>query len=571
MSAVFFLFSSVLIRILWPKWKPDIPWICPVLTLALPFSAGGFHIATSAVLSLILTVALWEQFHKQSVFQFFANHTSVSVLLLFFAYCVTPFWAADKGMARFAFVKYLPVVLYMLLVMQSSEILHRQVLGLIPACGCLMTVATTLALCIPELRSYVIVNGRLTGFFQYPNSFAAFLLVGLIVQNFRNPHNADMVVSFLLVAGIILSGSKTVFLLMLVFATAIVLVKRKLLPLLILCSALICGFGVGLLASGIELLFDADRFTDIHASSHTFLIRLLYFRDVIPAITSHPFGVGYLGYPAIEGAIQTGRYYVTYIHNEFLQILLEIGWIPAAGIAFAFLSAIFSRKTAMMHRLILLAVLSHCMLDFDLQFSIFWIILLSCMDLLTGRQIRIGTIRLTCCITALLTVGSLWLGSGDWLYRLKKPDLALLVTPFHTEALTYQMSVCEIPQQMDEIADRILALNSIHSLALSVKANVAFSMGDIESMIQYKESAIQASRYTTAEYCDYFNKLYMAMQAYLRSGDISSAAYCRNKLLQIPEMMVAVVQQAHSLSDLSEDDSILVLPPEYIAILQQLQ
>lgn len=571
MSAVFFLFSAFLIRIFWPKIKPGIHWICPVLACALPFAAGGFHTATTAVLCLFLTIAVFEQICKNGTVYLWGNRTGVSILLLFIAYCITPFWAADKGMAGFAFSRYLPLVLYTLLIMQSPDEIRHHFLKMLPFCGCLMTIVSGLAVLFPKLYPYVTVNGRLAGFFQYPNSFAAFLLVGLIIQSYHASGKFSFPVILLLTAGIVLSGSKTVFVLLLLLMAAIVLVRHHKALTFKLAAALLCGLAAGFLADALGLLTNADRFTAISASSGTFLVRLLYFRDVLPTILAHPLGIGYMGYPAIEGAIQTGRYYVAYIHNGFLQLLLEIGWIPTVFLIFSLLSAALSRKTIEMHRFILLAILCHCMLDFDLQFPVFWIILLSCTNLRSGKQMVIKACKTVQFVSAILVAVALWLGCGDWLYRMERPDLTLRITPFHTDALTYQMSVSTDPDRMDQLADRILSFNPTHSLAFSAKANVAFSRGDVRAMIRYKENAIHASRYTTNEYCDYFQKLYTAMQFYLQAGDTESAAQCRKKLLEIPEMMAVVSQQTHALADLTGDDSTLVLPPEYEALLQQLK
>ena len=571
MTAVFLLISSALIRVIWPRIKPDIHWICPVLSFALPFAAGGFHTATAAVLSLFLTCALLEQIHQNGTLCFWWNKHSVSILLLFAAYCVTPLWAADKGMSVFALTRYLPPVLYMLLAMQLKDDIGEQILHLIPWCGCLMVIAASSALLFPVLSGHVTIYGRLAGFFQYPNSFAAFLLVGLMVQSFHMTRKTDILLTLILVVGIVLSGSKTVFVLMTLFMVAIVLLKRRLVPALILGAILVLSLLAGFLSDSLGILYNADRFTDIHASSGTFLVRLLYYRDVLPSILSHPFGIGYMGYPAIEGTIQTGRYYVSFIHNGFLQLLLEIGWIPSFLLFLSLISTAFSPRTPIKSKLALLAVLSHCMLDFDLQFGVFWIILLSCVNYSVGKQTLIRSCKLAASVLALLTAAVLWLGSGDWLYRMEKPELCLKVVPFHTDALTYQMSVNPDPQQADQLADRILRLNATHSLAFSAKANAAYARGDIQSMILYKENAIAHARYTTAEYCDYFQKLYTAMQVYLKSGDTGSATYCREKLLKIPQMMEAVSQSTHILANMTGDDSSLSLPQEYSALLRQLQ
>lgn len=566
MAAIVFFLGSVLIRLVWPRIKPEVHWLCPVAALALPFCAGGFHTATASVLSAILLLALLEA----RDLHFFVNPGSIALLALFAAACLTPLWAADRGMAVFALPRLLPLLLYMLLLMQPRDT-GRQVLDLLPSCGCLMTLASCLGLLVPRLHSQLTVNGRLAGFFQYPNSYAAFLLAGLLVWFFRDRKKGDIAAALILMAGIVLSGSKTVFVLTLLFLTAATLATRKWDRGLLLGIALILGLGLGLLADTLSLLSNADRFTDIRVSSGTFLVRLLYFRDVIPTILSHPFGMGYMAYPAIEGAIQTGRYYVTFIHNGLLQQLLEYGWIPTLLLWGVFLARILSPKTPMVHRFLLAAILSHCMMDFDLQFAVFWILVLSCLDLRTGKHLSLRQRKLLSLGVSLLTAVSLWLGCGDCLYRFGRMDACLALTPFHTDALTYRMSQCEDPQTLEEQAGAILALNPTHSLAFSAKANVAFSRGDIRAMAEYKEAAIGSARYTTAEYCDYFQKLYTAMQLYLRSGDTASAETCRKRLLQIPNMMEAVSRKTHALAGMTGDDSTLVLPPEYAEILESLK
>ena len=123
---------------------------------------------------------------------------------------------------------------------------------------------------------------------------------------------------------------------------------------------------------------------------------------------------------------------------------------------------------------------------------------------------------------------------------------------------------------MDALADRILALKSSHSLAYSAKANAALARGNVLAMIQNKEQAISCARYATAEYCDYFQKLYTVHQLYLQAGDSGSAAYCREKLLAIPDMIAAVSARTDPLAFRTGNDSVLELPEAYLAVLDTL-
>lgn len=566
MSTLCFPALALVLRLVWPRLRPGSHWLCPVLALALPFCTGGFHTGTAAALCLVLILALVEQLHKNNRIFLFQNPEALSLLAVFLAYCLTPLWAADKGMALFAIARYLPLVLFPLVLMQSKEDLSGDILKLIPLSGCLMTLTALVLLAFPGTRDQVTVNGRLAGFFQYPNTFAAFALAGLVLQSFR-PSRWDPLLFLILLTGIVLSGSKTVFVLTVVMLLAIMLLRREK-ALLLLIPCLLCALGLGLLADRFGLLAQADRFTRIEATSGTFLVRLLYYRDALPTILRHPFGIGYLGYPAIEGTIQTGRYAVTYIHNGLLQLLLDIGWIPTALLALVLLRTLLSRKTAPDKRLLLLAILSHCMLDFDLQFPAIWVLILCCLDLTGGTALTCSSKGLPAFLAAMLTAVSIWLGTGDWLYRQGNVDVCLTLTPFHTEALATRLTTTGDAAQVDALADKILARNPTHSLAYSAKANAALSRGDIVSMIRYKEEAIRLSPYTTEEYCDYFQKLYWALDQFLQMGDLQSAAQCREKLLQIPGMMEEVSRRTSPLAWKTGDDPTLELPAEYQEVLQ---
>ena len=544
-------------------------WLFPFLGFVLPFAAGGFHTYVTAVCTAVILAALALQVRKQGSLRIFRNLPGLAVLALTAGYCLSPLWAADRGMAVFAIPRYLPAALYLLYRMQCEPEDSDRYFSWIPLCGGVMTVASLALLLIPQLRGSLPVNGRLAGFFQYPNTFAAFLLAGLIIHTTGRKSSAFL--PALLILGIVLSGSKTVLVLLGVALAVLIFLTRdcrKSLQLILSgCGALV----LGLLFARSGLLEQADRFTDIQATSGTFLVRLLYYKDALPVILKHPFGTGYLGYAALEGSFQTGRYYVRYVHNGLLQILLDIGWVPGLLLAGAFLKTLFSPGTPRMQRLLLLFCLAHCLLDFDLQFLSIWAILLTCLDVHRGKHIALAPGKGALCLSGVLVLLCLWLGAGELLQGMGRTEACLSLTPFHTEALTARLSVCEDPEEADRIADKILALSPTHSVAASAKANSAFSRGDIPAMAAFKEQAIQNARYTTAEYCDYFDKLHYAYRLYLQSGDPYSADYCRQKLLQIPQMMAAVSQSTDPLAPLTGDDSTLQLPREYHQILETLR
>lgn len=550
----------------------EIPGIFLYLTFVLPFAAGGFHTYVSAVTVVCLVLHLWTTARKQGYLRLTLNGNSLAVLLLVLGYCVTPIWAADKGMAVLGILRYMPQLLYVLTLIQLTPEQKKDCLKLIPVGGAVMTVLSCLLLLIPGADVYLTVKGRLAGFLQYPNTYAAFLLAGLILQYSKeNRRKYDILTDAILVLGILLSGSKTGFVLLVAAVIGIAIIQKEKKTILVLGGLFAGAVLLALLLSGFDALQYSGRFRNIRLTSGSFLLRLLYYKDALPVILKNPFGYGYLGYRALQGTFQTGGYHVTYIHNGFLQLLFEVGWLPALAMAAAFLRAMLSRKTSSGKRFLLLILLAHCMLDFDLQFFVFWVILLACLDFEKGRQweLRSGKTAGTMLAAACL-VFCLWLAAADFCCSIGKADMSLRLMPFHTDSLVTKLQSTSDPKELNDVADRILELNPTSSLAYSAKANAALSKGDVLTMMRYKEQAISCSPYTGEEYADYFDKLYAVMQLYRQNGDTQSAEFCWNKILSFPHMIASVQETTDPLAVQIGPDAMLRLPARHRAFLSLL-
>lgn len=551
--------------------KPDVLPCFFLLTFVLPFAAGGFHGYTIAVCIGVLSAALFLRIRKNKQFLFSFNLCSAAVISAFVFSCLTPLWAADKGMAPFGILRWAAVLLYALSLMQCSPEEQEHALDPVPLCGAVMTAVSFAAAMIPALAAQVTVNGRLAGFFQYPNTFAAFLLAGLVLHCVPGKNRpVDVVIRIVLTAGIVLSGSRTVFILTLLAYPALMIQQKALRRQLLvsLAVALVLGFA----AAQTGLLTNADRYTGIRPTSGTFLVRLLYFKDAAKLILRHPFGLGYLGFRVLEGSIQTGRYYVTYVHNGFLQLLLDLGWIPGCLMAAAFLSCLFSPRLPGKRRLLLLLLLGHCMLDYDTEFFSIWIILLTLMDFQAGKPIRMPVSEKAFCIpiACLMAVG-IWLGTAELCYYTGNMDLCLKLTPFHTDVLAYQMVSATDTRQQETLADRILTNSPTHALALTAKSNAAFLQADLAAMMEYGDRTLLCSKYNIEAYCSYIDKLYAAVQMFSQSGDPQYAGICAEKIREIVQQMRDVEDTTDPLANLTGDDSSMTLPESYQQLITYLQ
>ena len=95
--------------------------------------------------------------------------------------------------------------------------------------------------------------------------------------------------------------------------------------------------------------------------------RIIYYYDGITAFLANPLGVGIGGWTDHQYLYQTSSYMVKYIHNGFLQIALDGGFITLTGLILYLCPC---RKIT--DKLILWAVifiLLHSMVDIDLAFG----------------------------------------------------------------------------------------------------------------------------------------------------------------------------------------------------------
>ena len=541
------------------------------LLFVLPFLAGGYNIEFAPLVFLYL---LWQliEIGKQRGLRLYLCDGALAVLAVVAAYGITAIWAADRGMAGFGFVKFLPLLCYMLLLMQLEQKALPGIYRMTPLCGALMVLVSVPLQFVPALSDVLAPEGRLAGFMEYPNTFALFLLIGLILQTTKKVRDKrDILLDALLMAGIFASGSRTSFLLLIFILIAAACLRRERRFAMEEAGILAAGLLLSAAASQLGLCSAAGRYLTTSTGDSTLLSRLLYFKDALPVIAMHPFGLGYLGYSAVQGSIQHGVYTVSLVHNELLQLLLDIGWVPVALLCAALVQAFFAKTAGAQKRLLLLVILGHCMMDFDLQFLSIWFLLLPLLEGHRGKPVtlRKGGVPAGAAGAALAAL-CLWMSAGEVLYQSGACNACLAVTPFHTKAMEQRLTELSDPEALEELSNQILEKNPYSSLAYSAKANAALARGDVAAMAEAKEAAIVRNPYGLEEYTDYFDKLYAAMQMFSAQGDAQSAQSCRNKLLAIPNMLAHVEENTDPLAWRLQHKPELTLPTPYEELLAAL-
>lgn len=537
------------------------------------FATGLFYEWLSCVSSVALCVYLVYLYNKNKKLSVFLSIESLAVLCIVLFYALTFLWAVDKGMAVFGFFKFLPLLFFVLCIMQFDDNKKKSLLSAIPYASAVMAVLSFALSFIPAFTDYFTVSGRLAGFFQYPNTFALLLLIGIIITLTKDKlSNIDTVLFVVLMLGLLATGSRTAFVLCVAALIVIAVINKSKKVRISIISVLLLLVGAAVayvLVTGDMSTF--GRFLSLSFTESTLVGRLLYYQDSLPLILQNPFGLGYDGYYFMQSQIQTGVYSVKFIHNDVLQLLLDIGWLPTALLLTAVFRTIFSKSTSMTNRLIIACILIHGFFDFNLQFlSMFFILLLS-MNTNVGKRIVLNKKQKPIFATVLVVISALCIYFSVALFAdaYFSPQTALSIYNGNTMAKVNLLPKQDSVDKLNILADDILSSNKNVSLAYSAKALKAYQEGDFEAFINYKLEAISKAPYSIDEYNDYCKKLIIGISLYEKAGDSKSADYCRQKLKAVPNLLARLKEKTSPLAYMIDDKPNFELNPEYLLYARQ--
>lgn len=497
---------------------------------------GGFNEYVSCILSVILCAYLSFKIAKTKKLVIKPSLTLLSVALIVLGYGFTVLYAVDSGMAFIGFVKYLPLVLFLVSLNQSEK--ESAYAEILPVFAAILTLISAIGMHIPFFKPFFTVAERLAGFFEYPNTFALFLLVcELLLFKKTSFKLLDIAVMAVLTFGIFLTGSRTVFVLWFIANALCVffVVNKKIRKILLAVFALAVAVLVAFMLFTDNLIF--ARFLRISLNETTFVGRFLYFYDALPLMLKHPFGLGYAGYSFVQHGIQTGVYTVRYIHNDFLQFVLDIGFIPALVFIAAIIRKILKKDTPTYIRIILITVFAHSCFDFNLQYlSIFFIIILLLEDNKKPKEIKKN---LWCAnlLVSLVLVISVYMGTALTLAHFDARMLSDKLYPFNTDNKIAMLASETDINKANSLAIEIQKCNNATYIPYGIKAKYAYSKGEFKAVINNKQIAFTKNPFNYDEYEEYCKMLISAIELYKKAGDTASVNICKTELLKTKALL----------------------------------
>jgi len=524
-----------------------------------PFFQGINELHIVFLLDIVLLSLLFYKVHKNKNLILTKDTKFILISIWSISYLLTTFYSVDTELAFLGFLKFFTVPVFILLVMQYeyTEDERNKWFESIGKIGAVM-VGVCLVYIFINKDSFFYQN-RLAGFFNYANSFAMFLLIGLISLGFKKEFKLiDYFVMSLLVIGIILTNSRSLLILTIISYISILIFSKTTKKVKILNSGI-------LLIVGISVVFIAglfgvnNRISTTSGNSSEWLLRILYYKDALRLISQNIFGYGHMAWWYMQEGFQTGAYDAQYVHNGLLQVALDVGIIPALLIVVIFIKAFFEKNRNVRDKILMVVILGHALIDFDMEFLA--ILLPLFMTLRFDKKFSIKEVVLAKVGAGILIAVYSFFGLVTFLGNIGLYDKANSIFAYSFN-LDKQLQNEVNSENVIEISENLYNKNKYFTNAAKILSQKEQAQNNYEKAHEYELWIIKNKKYTMRNYIEYVSFLEKAIKYYYSIDDIEQVKKYIGRLNEVEKMVNTVKETSDELAYKIQHKPRLDIPEE---------
>lgn len=535
-----------------------------IILFIFPFFGGlnKFHIIFS--MDVILLIGLLYKIIRNGFVRYTRDSKLIALLIFSLAYLVVSIYAADKTNALLGFFKFATIPIFIFLVMQFDLTKDEKntLLNTVSFSGATMVIISLLLFSMGNTQMFL--NNRFAGVFGYANSFAMWLLAGIIIMACKNNLKwSDFIVLNILMIGIILTNSRSIIILSVVTYLATIIFNKESRKELLINSII-------MIVVGIVTYFILTKFgifsRIVTGTSSEGLLRLLYYKDALRMIKDNIFGYGYLSWWYMQPSFQTGVYYAQYMHNSFLQIVFDAGIIPALAIVYIFIKGFFDKKSGVKERILMVVILAHAMIDFDMEFIAIALVLFLALNFDDGKvtcNVKPLQIGLSC---MLILYGYFYFIT---LFQFKNQYVTVNeIYPFWSQAQEGELALITDEKEKLAKAYKVEKLSKYYKQSHYVISEHYQSIGEFDKAHEYEKEVVLLNKYNLEVYEKYIEFLKKAIEHYSSNGDIEKVNYYKKELVEVPEIINNVLETSDSLAFIIEHKPELNLSEETLKFIE---
>ena len=542
---------------------------------------GGFYEWNATIIGMsILVEILFFYQKKKPIYQREKNIFFWIPGIIFVWMIGVSFWALDRSEHMLGILRGVILLfwLYRCFLMEEEE--KKKIFKIIPYIGAIMVGVGGISLAQESLAAYFWQARRFGGFFQYPNTCALFLMIGLVLQidklveknsqyrkqaliqnvncKYFNEVNKsytvlEVVVLMVLIVGLFLTGCRSVLLLFLLWGIyKAVKIKELRVPFFTMTALTIfLVYGYSMLVGDQQNI--ARIFTIFKANS-TIYGRMLYGIDALSMVVKQPLGLGYRGYFYMQPMVQTGVYTTRFVHNDFLQIMVDYGIFAFLLVVVYLGYQILKGKQTVLQKEMLILMLTASLMDFHMQYMSLLMLLVLCFDLgEKGRIIKRRDLRENYIFIVVGMIVLLYFTVAFGANYCGNYSLALKVFPSYTEAQINVLKECKEKEEAVDMADKILFHNKYVAEAYHIKVYAAVLEEDFLQAVEYIDKSLMLRRYDVERYKNYDDLFDEMIRICHNKDKIQEVEILKKKKEELPQKLAALEEETHPLAFLLRD------------------
>lgn len=531
---------------------------------------GGFYDFSVSATAICVVVEILAHYKKRkSVYRKKRNYMLWIPSLVVIWSILVSFWGLDMSENALGILRGGVVLLWMYRCFLMDEEEKERCFKITPYIGAIMVFIGLISLLDKNTASYFWQANRLGGFFQYSNTCALFFLLGVVILvqqiQFSNKElsteirlfwksvvNRTQIINtailFLLILGIFLTGSRSILLLLLVWGIYHALkVKRFKIPFVVLTGiSLILAYGYGIITSSSQ---NIARIFTLFSANSTMLGRCLYYIDALSMAVKYPFGLGYMGYYYMQPVMQTGVYTTRFVHNDFIQLLVDYGFLAFVAVLVYLGYQLIKGKQDRQKKELLILICGATLVDFHLQYMSILMFFVLCLDLgekdglKKQKELRENYIFCGMGLTVFI-----YLTVAFGCHYFERNDVALAMFPNYTKAQIEELSICDDKEKAKLLADEILGHNEYVSEAYHSKVYIAAMEGEIDAVTEYMDQSLAIRRYDVETYQAYDGLLADMLVMCNEMGMIKETATLEEHKNRLPQKLAGMKETTHPIA-----------------------
>ena len=509
--------------------KQKVQWqnmeLALVLAAVLVLNGGFFDYSVAFCGALICLLLFVRMIKKREFYKRDKRKVFLIPIFLVAIGMIVSLWSVDKVENLFGVLRLIVICLWMRLVHNSTHAETNIAKKSIPVVGIMMMLVSAVAYFIPDIKPAFWENERLAGFFQYANTCALFLAVGMIVL--LTEQSGKKVRTYIqigiLLAGVLLTGSRSILLLGILWGCYYAIINKKFRKPFFVTGGLLAvlGFLLFLCTGSTD---NITRIFSVFQSNSTMWGRILYDRDALLYLVKKFYGLGRMGYYYSQGLFQSGVYHVRFVHNDFLQIALDYGIVAFVFVMIFLIWQFIYGKQERKEKEILLFMCVAATVDFHFQYLAVWMIAMLFMDYGTSERENKKELREDYVILPVCVCLFLYIGAAAGFAKAGKTEIALSMLPDYSYAQEKAMKSQMETETSYYLAQSLIQKNPYHISAHVVSGMVHASYLQVEETIEDFDYVIKLDPYNVTYYQQYDALLENMEQQLAVSGDVQESS-----------------------------------------------